>query len=119
MLGDRGDTGNGTEGDGMKRVINGKRYDTDTAQRIAGAESSCNYGDFRYWSEDLYRTKNGAWFVAGEGGALSRWSEACGSNGRCGSSGILPMSADEAREWCEANDVNADVIAEHFEVVDA
>lgn len=103
----------------MKRVIDGKRYNTDTAQRIAGAESSCNPGDFRYWEETLYRTKKGAFFVHGEGGPMSRWSEPVGSNGRGGGSGIMPMSDAEAREWCENCRIDADVIAEHFEIEDA
>jgi hypothetical protein len=103
----------------MKRIIDGKRYDTDTATRIAAAESSCNPGDFHYWAETLYMTKKGAFFMQGEGGALSRWSEPVGSNGRGGGSGIRPMTETEAREWCEANSVDADRIAEFFEVIDA
>jgi hypothetical protein len=103
----------------MKRVIEGKLYNTDTAQRIASAESSYSPGDFAYWEETLYRTPRGAWFVHGEGGAMSRWSEPVGNNARGGGSGILPMSDAEAREWCEENGIDADVIAEHFEIEDA
>jgi hypothetical protein len=103
----------------MKRVIDGKRYDTDTAQRIAGAESSCNPGDFRYWEETLYRTKRGAYFIHGEGGAMSRWSRPVGSNGQTGGEGIEVLTEDEARQWCENRGIDADVIAEFFEIEDA
>lgn len=91
----------------MKRVIDGKRYDTETAQRIAEASSTCGPSDFRYWSEALYKTPRGAFFLHGKGGAMSRWSEPVGSDARGGGSGILPMSVEDAREWCEANEVDA------------
>ncbi len=103
----------------MRKIIDGKRYDTETAQRIASAESSCNPTDFGYWEETLYRTGKGAYFIHGEGGAMSRWSEPVGSNGRGGGEGIMVLSDAEAREWCESNEIDADVIAEHFYVEDA
>ena len=47
----------------MRRIVDGKRYDTETAQKI-GHESRGNCGDFRAWSETLYKTKKGAFFIA-------------------------------------------------------
>ncbi len=32
---------------------------------------------------------------------MTRWAKAVGNNGRIGSSGIVPMSPEEAREWAE------------------
>ena len=32
----------------MKKIINGKRYDTDTARELA-SDSYSNYTDFSYW----------------------------------------------------------------------
>lgn len=103
----------------MKKVIDGKVYNTETATRIAGDNSSYYPGDFQYEDTDLYKTKKGAFFLAGEGGPMSRWAEPLGNNGRTGGSGIEPLSLEEARAWCEANDVDADVIAEHFPVEEA
>ena len=86
----------------MKAIIDGLRYDTETAEMIDEASArgyACN--DFSYWSEKLYRTKKGNYFLAGEGGALSRYSEAFGQNGSTGGKKIIAIDADEAREWCE------------------
>jgi len=55
----------------MKKIINGKRYDTETAQLI-GSASYSNRTDFRFWSEELYRKKTGEFFLYGEGGPASK-----------------------------------------------
>ena len=102
----------------MKRIINGKIYNTDTATRI-GNHQYADRGDFRYEDTDLYRTKNGAWFISGEGGARSRWSRPCGSNGMSGGHGIQAMTPIEALEWCEDAGIDADVIAQYFSVEEA
>jgi len=101
----------------MKRVIDGKIYDTDTAERI-GNHVHSNAGDFRYEDTDLYKTKKGAWFLCGEGGPLSRWSRSVG-NGQTGGSGIEALTTTEALAWCEAAGINADTIAKYFLVVEA
>ena len=102
----------------MKRIINGKIYNTETATRIGNFSSDCGPGDFRYQSTDLYRTKKGAFFIAGEGGALSRWSVSCG-NGQRGGSGIEALTSEEALQWCEFSRIDADVINQHFKLEEA
>lgn len=101
----------------MKAIIKGKRYDTETATEIA-SDGYGYSGDFRYWHETLYKTKSGAWFTAGKGGPMSRYARSTGQNSWSGGSAIVPMSAEEAREWLEtAKEVDA--IEEHFPVQDA
>ena len=85
----------------MKQIIEGKVYNTETAEHLANASSNESPFDFGYWDEDLYRTKNGTFFIAGEGGAMTRWSKSCGNNSTCGGSGIIPLNESEAREWIE------------------
>ena len=42
----------------MKKVINGKMYNTDTAKRMA--DWSYGYpGNFEYYEEELYKKKTG------------------------------------------------------------
>ena len=43
---------------------------------------------FAWHDTALYRSPKGQFFVAGEGGAMSMWSEPVGNNGRGGGSGI-------------------------------
>ena len=84
----------------MKKIINGKRYDTDTATLIGSA----SYGypsDFEYWAEDLYRKKTGEFFLYGEGGPMSRYFRSTGQNQWSGGEEIRPLSLKEAQEWAE------------------
>lgn len=59
----------------MKTTINNKVYDTDKATLVA--EASSNYGgnDFRAWTEELYFTRKGNWFLHGRGGPLSKYAD--------------------------------------------
>lgn len=100
----------------MKKVIDGKVYNTETATQIANWDNGVYGRDFRACDESLYVTKKGTYFVHGEGGGLSRWSQPCGSNGSCGGEGIEVLSKKAALQWCEEHGVDADVIAENFEV---
>lgn len=84
----------------MKQVINRKVYDTETAECLATYDNGLSRSDFRCLSESLYKTKKGAYFLAGEGGPKTRYAEACG-NMTSGSSKIIPLTRDEAIEWCE------------------
>lgn len=96
----------------MKQVIDGKMYNTDTAEEI-GSWSNHLGGDFRSCSETLYRTKKGNYFVHGEGGAMSKYAEQCG-DGMGGGSAIIPMDKDEAFEWAQQHCGDEDDVIEHF-----
>lgn len=95
----------------MKKIINGKLYDTETAELLATNASECGQHDFRWFEEDLYRTKKGQFFLAGEGGPMSRWSHSIDQNSWSGGSDIVLFSDEEAREWAEAS-LTADEIEE-------
>jgi hypothetical protein len=88
----------------MKRIIDGKRYDTETAELVAEWWNGYSPNDFKYCAEDLYRTKKGAFFIYGRGGAMSKYQVAVGNNGMGGSSEIIPMDEDEARHWLETHE---------------
>lgn len=105
----------------MKAIIDGKRYDTATAERIAGGGSDVGPSDYRWYSESLYRTRKGTWFLAGEGGPASPYAEPIeGGRGRIGGSGIKPLSPEEARAWLE-RERRLDVLEARFgsEIEDA
>lgn len=101
----------------MKRVIEGKVYNTETAENIA-VDTFGYANDFHYWVDRLYKTKNGRFFLQGEGGGLSHWARRHEDGSGYGE-GIRVLSVEEARTWCEEHDVDADVIAEHFELEEA
>jgi hypothetical protein len=85
----------------MKKIINGAKYDTNTAKELGNWDNNELYGDFNYCEETLYRTKSGKYFLHGEGGAMSIYSESCGNNSRSGGEEIIPMSREAAMRWAE------------------
>ncbi|MBL0103621.1 MAG: hypothetical protein IPP51_07640 [Bacteroidetes bacterium] len=82
----------------MKRIIDKKVYDTETATWIA-TDAFGNYDNFRSFEETLYRTANGNYFLKYRGGPLSKYAVDEGTEGKRGDSGIIVFSHDEAFEW--------------------
>lgn len=84
----------------MKKIINGRRYDTDSARFIA-EDSYSNRTDFNYWSETLYRKNTGEYFLYGEGGPATKYAKSVGQSQWSGGERIMPMTLDEAKAWAE------------------
>ena len=99
----------------MKKIISGKIYNTKTANCIADWDNGVYGNNFNQCEESLYQTKKRQFFIAGSGGALSKYAESCGQNSWGGGEGIELLSAQEALEWCERHDIDADIIVKHFE----
>jgi len=97
----------------MKKVINGKMYNTETSDRLHRWDNGSYGNDFNSCEESLYKTKKGAYFIAGSGGPMSKYAKSCGSNNTCGSSDITPLSKAEAIEWLESHD-GTEALEEHF-----
>ena len=81
----------------MKKIIGGKLYDTETAIRIG----ECNNGEmptsFHYYSETLYRKKNGEFFLLIDGIRKKN----CGNY--ITDCKIEKIDIEHAKEWCEIN----------------
>lgn len=97
----------------MIRIIDGKRYNTDKADVVAGRSTGYS-GDFDRVHERLYRTKKGNWFLAGEGGARSRYAQRIDANSSSGGEGLFPLHPESARAWLESNGETA-AIEKYFE----
>ena len=92
------------EGNIMNKIINFKKYDTDTAQKIASVSSGGSYTDYGYSEETLYRKKTGEFFVYVEGGAMSMCClRAAYENCWSFSDHFVPLTLDEAKEWVMEN----------------
>lgn len=85
----------------MKKIINGKVYDTDTARALGSYSNGGTWRDFSHVEETLYRKKTGEYFLYGEGGPMTRYAEAQGQNQWSGGSRIMPMTYQEAAQWAE------------------
>jgi hypothetical protein len=84
-----------------KKIINGAKYDTETAKKLGEWTNGHRYGEFSYCEESLYRTKSGKYFIYGSGGATSKYAVSNGDNGWSGGSQIITMSRSAAMEWAE------------------
>jgi len=99
----------------MIRIIDGKRYNTNTAE-LVGSESSGYTNDFNHFAEDLYKTKKGAWFMEFAGGPLSPYGKTGEEAGTSvGSTGIRVLTCHEARGWLECNEYTNE-LEKHFNV---
>ena len=87
----------------MIKVIDGKRYNTETAEQVYSYWNGMGRTDFRFRSKDLYLTKKGVWFIHHEGGAMSDMAVPVGSNGWGGSEDIEPVSAEDAFGFLQAH----------------
>lgn len=85
----------------MKKYINGKKYDTETAREV-GSASHGSRRDYGWYQETLYRKKTGEYFLHGEGNAASPYKERNEAMHMWGpGSAIRPLTFDEARAWAE------------------
>ena len=96
----------------MKEIVNGRMFNTVNAIFVGSDGYSCS-SDFQYWREELYQKRNGMYFLYGEGGPTSSYALDTGLNDWAGGKTILPMDADEAKEWA-AEHLDADRFIEDF-----
>lgn len=85
----------------MKKIINGKMYDTDTATLVADYSNNLSYRDFGWLVENLYQKRTGEFFLYGEGGGLTKYAHHFANGSRCEGSRIIPLTLAEAKEWVE------------------
>ena len=96
----------------MKKIINTKVYDTDTATRV-GKWYANEYSDLDRVEEELYRKRTGEYFLYGCGGARSKYSEYLGGRSYGGGERIMPLTYAEAQEWAEEH-LSADAYETEF-----
>lgn len=72
----------------MKKTINKKVYNTDTAT-VVKTNTVSYFGDPAGYEETLYKTRKGDFFVYGVGGAESKYPEET----------IVAVTADEAEKF--------------------
>ena len=97
----------------MKRVIAGKIYDTAESELLHWWDNDRDDSDWKALDEDLYRAKDGSYFVVGSGGPATRYRRRAGGNGWTGGSGIRVLTEDEAMAWLEAHD-GTEALLVHF-----
>jgi hypothetical protein len=107
---------------GMKKIINGKVFNTETAVCLGSydniGEGATSVTDFNYFLEKLYITKKGQYFLYGKGGAMSKYCTSYGANSWGAGIDIFRLDEDEARRWAE-DYLSADEYMKLFETEEA
>jgi hypothetical protein len=86
----------------MRKILNGRIYDTETATPILENYGHGGSRDFDYLRESLYRKRNGEYFAVGEGGPKSRYAVRVGRSTYEGASNVFrPLSITDAMEIVE------------------
>jgi hypothetical protein len=99
----------------MKRILDGKIYDTETATLradISGNDGALPSNEFEWQHTGLYVSPRGTYFIAGRGGARSRWAKPMGLGTGPGE-GLIIISDAEARNLFEKFG-DMDKYAEYF-----
>lgn len=99
------------------KIIDGLRYNTMAAEKICSFENDSDSGDFRYEVTSLYRTPRGRFFLAGRGGAMTRWAQSI-QGGRSAGQGLQPVSTGEARDFAEQH-ADENTVARFFVIEEA
>ena len=97
----------------MRKVINGKSYNTQTATAIGSATWGGTYETDRI-HETLFRKRSGEYFLHGEGGANTAYRVYDKDAGQwVKGDKIVPFTYGEAKEWARKN-VDADTFKKLF-----
>ena len=101
----------------MKRIIDGKVYNTDTAEIVDKYEYGLP-GDLDYVDEALYRKrKTGEFFLAGEGGPRTIFGRYDGMGTYHGGEGIVRVTYEQAQNLVRERS-KPEVYEKFFAVVD-
>ena len=101
----------------MKKIINGKAYDTQKAKLVGEYNDMLGSRDFHHVVEYLYRKRTGEFFLHGIGGPASKYAESAGLNAWSGGEKIIPLDYAAAQKWAEEK-LTADEYEEIFGEVD-
>lgn len=84
----------------MKKIINGKLYNTETATELGSYQAPFTYSDFNWWQETLFIKRTKEYFLFGESHASSKYNQRY-ADGWGPAEKIIPLTEDEARDWAE------------------
>jgi hypothetical protein len=92
----------------MKKIINHKLYNTETATEIARWDNELPANNINAIKETLFRTARGAYFLHYWGGAVTDYAESYGVTSS-ENSGIKALNSAEAYEWLEKRNFASEI----------
>ena len=85
----------------MKKIINGKLYNTDTARQVGTWSNSADCSDLSWVEESLYQKKTGEFFLHGQGGPNTRYAQQLEASHWTSGETISLISYESAQKWAE------------------
>ena len=85
----------------MKKIINGKVYDTNTATKVGEWDDGKWDDRLHHCMEDLYRKRTGEFFLHGSGGASTKYAVPTGGSNWSSGENIFPLTYEAAQKWAE------------------
>ena len=107
----------------MKQIINGKKFDTETAEKVDYNSNTNNRTDFRYASETLYKKKNDTFFIEienyglGTNSIFDREDVEKLHSSITNRNSIIPLNHDQTKKWLEKNST-AEIYEKLFGIVE-
>lgn len=98
----------------MRKIFEGKVYNTETAEEVGYYENGRSKSDFNYYAASLYRTKKGRFFLQGVALHPNSWD----SNSSSLQKFLEVLDIDQAKSWVETY-LDADEYENIFEVEEA
>lgn len=86
----------------MKKTINGKIFDTKTADYVDSRHKG--YKEFVFFHETLFQTEDGAYFLYVDALYNPEWYGEFATDEELYRSDICPLTADEAARWLLAGE---------------
>ena len=103
----------------MKKIINGKLYDTEVAKEVGSINYSTFLAEQRlfFLNADIYLKTNGEWFLCGKGNCIYPYDVDSPYGEVPGGYIIYPLKIDEAKLLIEKF-MDAEVYIQYFGVVE-
>ena len=95
----------------MIKVIDGKRYNSETAECVFQYTNGQYSNDFRYRSKCLFLTPKKAWFILHYGGPMSDMATSAGGGSIGWGQDIEPVSDSDAFGFLQAHSDDPDAQA--------
>lgn len=96
----------------MKKIVNGKTYNTYTAEPVVTWTNGFSYSDLRNVIEVLMKTPKGAYFAFGKGGPMTKYAHNT-TDRFSGGADIIPLTEEEALGWLVERELH-DVAEDEF-----
>lgn len=102
----------------MKRIINGKTYDTDTATLVAEWDNGKFANDMFYEYGNLYITDNKQWFLTGDEIFMNvqTGGEVYPEFQKDRSGKMMLLNENDVLSWCSLRAIDPDELKDHLTI---